>query len=639
MLWKGSQVTIARSRSRITLALGVFAMVFALWATNAHAQAQDLGAQGVADVATAAGVNGSTDLPTIIGNILNIVFGIMGVLLLGYFLYAGYLWMTAGGNQEQVEKARNYMKNAVIGLVIALSSFAIANFIINWLGGDGAGGGTMDSGLQRGIARPGGGFPTSAGALGDGVIEYHVPERDARAVPRNASIIITFKQPIEPVSLIANYTPQTSTTARDLNTNAVRIFQTGQEQGSLLRGQDVEAYLSSDKQTLVLRPKVLLGNPSRNSDYTVTLPSGNQGLRLFTEEGNGSSIFSAGEGGLGVQTAGYSWRFEVSTVVDNVPPRVVSVVPVANDLYAPNVVVQMNFDKPLNPLSAQGLVREGEGFQNIEVSASPIEGEGASRPNGIFTLSNRFQTIEFLTNVSCGVNSCGRQVYCLPFSSNIGVRIKAATLSPIPPQARVIQGGGGTLFDGIVDYVGNSLDGNGNGTAQGPGIAPEFDDYSWQFRTTATPDLRAPTIEAVRPGVRASNVPVEETISAEFSHVLQMSTVTTESVRLRTNEPEELRDTFWWTVGGETMMSNERPVKTRLLVGHRSFAPAQETPDGIVSPEYAPYLKSDIQNILQNCFNPAASARCTGSPNCCDDTRSSTACTIPQELRAVPRTP
>ena len=165
MLWKGSQVTIARSRSRITLALGVFAMVFALWATNAHAQAQDLGAQGVADVATAAGVNGSTDLPTIIGNILNIVFGIMGVLLLGYFLYAGYLWMTAGGNQEQVEKARNYMKNAVIGLVIALSSFAIANFIINWLGGDGLGGGTTDSGLQRGIARPGGGFPTSAGAL------------------------------------------------------------------------------------------------------------------------------------------------------------------------------------------------------------------------------------------------------------------------------------------------------------------------------------------------------------------------------------------------------------------------------------------------------------------------------------------
>ncbi len=639
MLWKGSQVTIARCRSHVTLALGVFAMVFALWAPNAHAQAQDLGAQGVTDVAAAAGVNGATDLPTIIGNILNIVFGIMGVLLLAYFLYAGYLWMTAGGNQEQVEKAKNYMKNAVIGLVIALSSFSIASFVLGWLGGDGLGSGIGDSGGTRGAIRPGSGFPSSAGALGDGVIEYHIPERDARAVPRNASIIITFKQPIDPVSLIANYTPQTSTTARDLNTNAVRIFQTGQEQASLLRGQDVEAMLSSDKQTLVLRPKVLLGNPTRASDYTVTLPGGNQGLRLFSEQGNGPSIFSAGEGGLNVQNVGYSWRFEVSTVVDNVPPRVVSVVPMANDRYAPNVVIQMNFDKPLNPLSAQGLVREGQGFQNVEVSASPLEGEGASRPNGVFTLSNRFQTIEFVTNVSCGVNSCGRQVYCLPFSSNIGVRIKAASLSPIPPQARVIQMENGLLFDGIVDYVGNSLDGNGDGQAQGPGAQPQFDDYSWRFQTTASPDLRAPSIEAVRPGIRASNVPVDEPITADFSHVLQMSTVTSESVRLRTNEPEELRDTFWWVVGGESILVNERPAKTRVSIGHRPFAPAQETAEGVVSPEYAPYLKSDIQNVLQNCFNPAASARCTGSPNCCDDTRSSSSCTIPQELRAVPRNP
>lgn len=639
MLWKGSQVTIVRCRSRVTLALGVFAMVFALWAPNVHAQTQDLGAQDVADVAAAAGVNGSTDLPTIIGNILNIVFAIMGVLLLAYFLYAGYLWMTAGGNQEQVEKAKNYMKNAVIGLVIALSSFAISNFILNWLGGDGFGNGGTGNSVQRGAVRPSGGFPVSAGALGDGVIEYHIPERDARAVPRNASIIITFKQPIEPSSLIANYTPQTSSTAHNLNTNAVRIFQTGQEQASLLRGQDVEAYLSSDKQTVVLRPKNLLGNASRNSDYTVTLPAGNQGLRLFTEQGNGPSIFSAGEGGLGIQNTGYSWRFEVSTVVDTVPPKVVSVIPVANDRYAPNVVVQMNFDKPLNPLSAQGLVREGEGFQNIEVSASPTEGQGASRPNGIFTLSNRFQTVEFVTNVSCGVNSCGRQVFCLPFNSHIGVRIKAATLSPIPPQARIIQNGNGQLFDGIVDYVGNSLDGNGDGTAQGPGAQPDFDDYQWRFQTTGAPDLRAPSIESLRPGVRASNIPVDELITADFSHILQMSSVTTESVRVRTNEPEELRDTFWWTVGGESIMVNERPVKTRLSVRHRSFAPARETPEGLISPEYAPYLKSDIQNILQNCFNPAASARCTGSPNCCDDTRSPTACTIPQELRAVPRNP
>ncbi len=646
MLWKGSSRATAWIRSLTTVSIGFFAVVCAFAPLSVLAQTavrQDIGASSVQAIGAGAGLDTSTDIYAIIGKMLNVFFSFLGILLLFYFLYAGYLYMTANGAPEPVEKAKGIMKNAVIGLIIITSSFAISQFILNWLadgGGGGSGGASQNAGGGGG-RRTSMGFPGSAGALGAGVLEYHIPERDARAVPRNTSIMISFKQPIDPASIIAGWTETTSTTAHDVSADAVRIFQTGQEQATTLRPQDLEAYLSFDKQSLVIRPKQSIGNAVRNSDYTVRLLGGARALRLWVPEGTGPSIFGGIEGYLSSE-GGYSWRFEVSTVIDNTPPRIVSVVPSANAEYAPNIVVQMHFDKALNPISASGLVRDGGGFQNVEVSATPLQGTGSTRPSGLFTLSNHFRTIEFVTNVSCGVNSCGRQVYCLPFSSTIGVRAKAASLSQIPPQARIIQNGGASIYDGIVDYVGNSFDGNDDGIAQGPGQ----DDYSWRFRTDARPNLTPPTIRAVVPAVRASNIALDASVHADFDSLLQTSTLSSDTVRLRTNEPEELRDTFWWTVDmaplradGGLAQSGDRATQSRTRIGHRPFSPMQTVPDGTISPEYAPFVTSDVQNVYQNCFVPASSARCTGSPYCCDDRPSATACAFPGPLQTLPPRP
>ena len=43
--------------------------------------------------------------------------------------------MTAGGKPEQVEKAKKTLINAVIGMIIVISSFAIANFVVSSLTG------------------------------------------------------------------------------------------------------------------------------------------------------------------------------------------------------------------------------------------------------------------------------------------------------------------------------------------------------------------------------------------------------------------------------------------------------------------------------------------------------------------------
>lgn len=76
---------------------------------------------------------GTADLPTLIGRIINVVMGFIGVILLFYILYAGFLWMTAGGEEKKTTEAKNMIKNAIIGLVILVAAVAISNFVISQL--------------------------------------------------------------------------------------------------------------------------------------------------------------------------------------------------------------------------------------------------------------------------------------------------------------------------------------------------------------------------------------------------------------------------------------------------------------------------------------------------------------------------
>lgn len=80
------------------------------------------------------GLRGSSNLQTIIGNIINIVLSFMGILLLVYLVYAGFLWMTATDSKGP-DKAKEMIKNAIIGLIIIVSSFAISNFVLQALPG------------------------------------------------------------------------------------------------------------------------------------------------------------------------------------------------------------------------------------------------------------------------------------------------------------------------------------------------------------------------------------------------------------------------------------------------------------------------------------------------------------------------
>src|SRR3989344_4832265 len=75
----------------------------------------------------------TTDVRIVAARIIRNFFGLLGIVAVVLILYGGFLWMTAAGNEEKVEKAKKVLTSAVIGLAIMLSAFAIAQFVISSL--------------------------------------------------------------------------------------------------------------------------------------------------------------------------------------------------------------------------------------------------------------------------------------------------------------------------------------------------------------------------------------------------------------------------------------------------------------------------------------------------------------------------
>lgn len=63
------------------------------------------------------------------GQLVGALLSFIGVVFMVLIIAAGLMWMTSGGNQSKVDKAKDLMIAAIIGLVIVLSAYAITAFI------------------------------------------------------------------------------------------------------------------------------------------------------------------------------------------------------------------------------------------------------------------------------------------------------------------------------------------------------------------------------------------------------------------------------------------------------------------------------------------------------------------------------
>lgn len=102
--------------------------------TPVAAQQQQTGLS--ADISTELGQAGSAstlgnqDPRAIVAKIITVALSLLGVIFLVLTVYAGFQWMTAGGEESKVEEATKLLKNAVIGLVIVILAYSITVFVV-----------------------------------------------------------------------------------------------------------------------------------------------------------------------------------------------------------------------------------------------------------------------------------------------------------------------------------------------------------------------------------------------------------------------------------------------------------------------------------------------------------------------------
>lgn len=60
-----------------------------------------------------------------VGRIIKILLSFVGTIFFALTVYAGFLWMTAQGNEDKVAKAKDIIKTAVIGMIIVVAAYSI----------------------------------------------------------------------------------------------------------------------------------------------------------------------------------------------------------------------------------------------------------------------------------------------------------------------------------------------------------------------------------------------------------------------------------------------------------------------------------------------------------------------------------
>jgi hypothetical protein len=74
---------------------------------------------------------GTADLQSTVVKIIQWVLGFLGLIAVIMILYGGFMWMTAGGNEDKVASGKKIIIAAVIGLIVVLIAWAIVIFVVS----------------------------------------------------------------------------------------------------------------------------------------------------------------------------------------------------------------------------------------------------------------------------------------------------------------------------------------------------------------------------------------------------------------------------------------------------------------------------------------------------------------------------
>lgn len=78
-------------------------------------------------------ISGESDLASQAAGVISIILTLLGTIFLAMIIYSGIRWMTAGGNEQSIDKAKGTIRQAIIGLIIVVGAYALSYFFLKVL--------------------------------------------------------------------------------------------------------------------------------------------------------------------------------------------------------------------------------------------------------------------------------------------------------------------------------------------------------------------------------------------------------------------------------------------------------------------------------------------------------------------------
>ncbi len=100
---------------------------------NTHIGSTGIGTafKNAKEVAEQGSFDNDATFDSMAGDIIQLALSVLGVLFVVFMIYAGYLWLTAAGNEQKVAKAKKIIFQSIIGLVLVIAAYTITYFIVS----------------------------------------------------------------------------------------------------------------------------------------------------------------------------------------------------------------------------------------------------------------------------------------------------------------------------------------------------------------------------------------------------------------------------------------------------------------------------------------------------------------------------
>ena len=66
-----------------------------------------------------------------ISNLVGILLGVVGAVGVGFFVYGAYLYLTASGAPQQMERGKSAMMTALAGIILAMVAYGVIELVMN----------------------------------------------------------------------------------------------------------------------------------------------------------------------------------------------------------------------------------------------------------------------------------------------------------------------------------------------------------------------------------------------------------------------------------------------------------------------------------------------------------------------------